>query len=64
MKPHKHRDAIIAWANGFPIEMRKPGKNLWVDCAVPPLWIEEWEYRIKNLSPANPKDQQDLKIFK
>ena len=58
MKPHIHRDVIIAWANGYPIEMKKPGKELWVSCTDHPMFLEEWEYRVKTISPVS-KDYKD-----
>ena len=43
--PHKHRDAIIAWANGEEIEFLNPsGKWQKID---EPNWIEYHQYRIK-----------------
>jgi hypothetical protein len=47
MKAHKHKEAIIAWAFGFDIEMRKPGKD-WIQCTDTPQWLDEWEYRTKD----------------
>lgn len=45
MKPiHKHRDLIIAWANGAEIECR-PKDGMWIDCD--PSWSNNLEYRIK-----------------
>lgn len=44
MKPHKHKDMIIAWANGEQIQGRS--SRGWID--VPdPLWSEDAVYRIK-----------------
>ena len=44
MKPHKHKDLIIAWANGALIEYRQG--DVWINSAIP--WWEDWmEYRIK-----------------
>ena len=43
--PHKHRDAIIAWANGEEIEWMNPsGKWQKIDES---NWIEYHQYRIK-----------------
>jgi hypothetical protein len=44
-KPHKHRDLIIAWANGKEIQVNN-GNNTW-DNLKNPSWYEETEYRIK-----------------
>jgi len=43
--PHKHRDIIIAWANGADIQY-KPCKQ-WVDVDWSPSWDDLTEYRIK-----------------
>lgn len=44
---HKHRDAIIAWANGEPIQYRSENGN-WVDESDgSPEWYDDFEYRIK-----------------
>jgi hypothetical protein len=43
-KPHKHRDLIIAWANGEIIELKN--KYGW-DYVDDPSWHEDVEYRIK-----------------
>ena len=45
-KHHKHRDSIIAWANGAEIEARVPNKNQWF-LATSPMWSGDTEYRIK-----------------
>lgn len=52
--PHKHHDAIVAFAQGYQIQKRKPGhpfesaKN-WHDVPadVQPGWRLDWEYRKK-----------------
>ena len=44
MKPHKHKDLIIAWANGAEIEYK--AKDWWVT-TTDPWWEEHVEYRIK-----------------
>lgn len=52
MTPHKHRDVIIAWANGQDIEyLIPPGK--WVPVRNPE-WCGALEYRVK---PAPKPDQ-------
>lgn len=44
--PHKHRDAIIAWANGADIQFFDVDE--WIDCHEDgPRWHEEKRYRIK-----------------
>ena len=53
MKPHKHAEAIHAWAEGYTVQKKvylccEPKKNgKWVDCDVTPGWYEDHEYRIK-----------------
>ena len=42
--PHKHRDVIIAWANGEEIEYKHRGE--WVSAEFP-SWCNDSEYRIK-----------------
>lgn len=44
MKPHKHKDLIIAWANGAQIEYK--ARDCWVTTDAP-WWEENVEYRIK-----------------
>lgn len=45
-QPHKHRDVIIAWANGAQIQFLDGGE--WIDCHDhAPRWHEEMKYRIK-----------------
>ena len=55
--PHKHRDLIIAWANGADIEVSSIGYNWVAKCR--PTWAEGLIYRI---SPA--KTPLELKIAK
>jgi hypothetical protein len=43
-QPHKHRDLIIAWANGENIQYKED--NEWVD-RKDPCWCNLTEYRIK-----------------
>lgn len=46
MKPHLHREAIIAWADGARIQYRyKDGP--WIDCIHIPEWKFDHEYRAK-----------------
>ena len=57
MKPHKHRDLIIAWANGSEIEyLGVAGKWKSIDT---PEWYETIEYRIK----PEPKPDQIRTMF-
>ena len=45
--PHKHKDVIIAWANGEQIEYRDPDYSLeWKPIRVP-SWLADTEYRVK-----------------
>ena len=46
-KPHKHRDLIIAWANGALIQYRNAGMVGWENSIDTPQWFEDIEYRIK-----------------
>lgn len=50
MKPHKHAEAIKAWADGKPVEYRYPSwaKGRWEDIAIFPAWDERAEYRPKS----------------
>lgn len=54
--PHKHRDFIIAWANGTGIEYYNENQAAWVDCCEP-VWSENIAYRIK-------KDSNQLVLHK
>ena len=45
-QPHKHKDVIIAWANGEEIEFRDPDTSTWRPITVP-SWIDNIEYRVK-----------------
>lgn len=47
--PHKHRDAIIAWANGAQIQFKDDG-GIWRDSTWP-LWDNDYEYRVKPRGP-------------
>ena len=45
--PHKHRDVIIAWANGEKVQyFDQIGDRGWVDIDEP-VWSEKAQYRIK-----------------
>lgn len=45
-KPHKHKDLIIAWANGAQIQYKTPAMQEWDDIAEP-SWVTDCFYRIK-----------------
>lgn len=48
--PHKHRDVIIAWANGEQIQWRNTHSSYWRDWEggqTPAFGIPDNEYRIK-----------------
>lgn len=46
-QPHKHKDMIIAWANGAEIEFRDPASCMkWWSIAFP-SWDPSMEYRVK-----------------
>lgn len=47
-KPHKHKDLIVAWADGAIIEYFDKFHKGWKDCTNnSPLWYESVEYRVK-----------------
>ena len=46
-QPHKHKDVIIAWANGEEIEFRDPNFSMeWAPIKAP-SWLPDTEYRVK-----------------
>ena len=46
-QPHKHKDVIIAWANGEEIEFRNPDVHTqWIPIK-DPAWLLDIEYRVK-----------------
>jgi len=45
-QPHKHRNLIIAWANGAEIQLKNI-YNIWVYIKNP-TWEKDIEYRIKS----------------
>lgn len=47
--PHKHRDVIKAWADGFQIQMLEPGTHQWVDIDQP-QWVPWKEYRVRPMT--------------
>ena len=57
--PHKHRDVIIAWANGAEIEYKEEGVWYLLPPLVPP-YFEEAEYRIK---PKRVKKEGWLNLY-
>lgn len=46
-KPHKHKDVIIAWANGAEIECRNPAFSKEWEPVEFPTWSTNVEYRVK-----------------
>lgn len=47
MKPHMHREAIKAWADGARIQYRAREGGPWIDCVHVPEWSVTNEYRAK-----------------
>ena len=45
-QPHKHKDVIIAWANGAQIQYQTEGSETWDDIKEP-AWTEYAQYRVK-----------------
>ena len=45
-QPHKHKDMIIAWANGAEIQFQPEGAEDWSNIEEP-SWYENVKYRIK-----------------
>ena len=45
-QPHKHKDMIIAWANGAQIQYQGEGAKDWGDITEP-SWNETCKYRVK-----------------
>ena len=46
MKPHKHKDLIIQWANGAKIQYRRSVDTVWRNTREP-VWRDDVEYRIE-----------------
>lgn len=46
-QPHKHKDVIIAWANGEQIEFRDPDYSMEWQPIKNPSWLADTEYRVK-----------------
>jgi hypothetical protein len=44
--PHKHAEAIKAWADGATIQSRRPSEDTWVTVSNP-AWHIDYEYREK-----------------
>ena len=60
MKPHKHKDLIIAWANGAEVEYRQTGTEQdWMPFDGRWTNTSTWEYRIK----PQPKEPQYLYVY-
>lgn len=60
MKPHKHKDLIIAWANGAKVQVYRPFDEVWKDCEHP-FWDESSEYRIKPQEDSLQKEKSHWK---
>ncbi len=43
----KHKDLIIAWANGATIECKDSYRGHWHTITTKPEWLENVEYRVK-----------------
>ncbi len=59
MKPHKHQEIIIAYANGAQVQVRDQGAQIWVD-AKNPVFRDDHQYRVKPAEPERadyPKSQ-------
>ena len=52
--PHKHRDLIIAWANGAEIELKRLSGE-W-ELVGTPRWVIEAKYRIKPTQTKSPAE--------
>lgn len=57
-QPKKHRDLIIAWANGAEVQLLID--ESWVDIDVP-SWLEKQEYRIK---PKTVKQEGWINVYR
>lgn len=44
--PHKHKDVIVAWANGAEIETRERDGTMWIP-ATGPAWYVNHQYRVR-----------------
>ena len=57
-QPHKHKDVIIAWANGEEIEFRDPEFSTQWNPIKVPSWLPDTEYRVK------PKPTEGILTFR
>lgn len=58
--PHKHRDVIIAWANGEEIEYWSDSLEEWSSCAGDVIFYDYLQYRIK---PKRVKKEGWVNVF-
>ena len=60
--PHKHRDVIIAWANGEEIQWKPNLEDEWIDLLTDdPSFHEYFEFRIK---PKRVKKEGWVNVYK
>ena len=57
--PHKHKDLIIAWANGAIMQFRTTGGG-WSDVQGNPAWVIGISYRIKPTKSAKDVQIEEL----
>ena len=57
-QPHKHKDMIIAWANGEEIEYRDPDTSSEWKPIKGPSWLPDIEYRVK------PDTKESIQTFR
>ena len=57
-QPHKHKDVIIAWANGEEIEFRDPEFSTQWNPIKVPSWLPDTEYRVK------PEPKESIHTFR
>jgi hypothetical protein len=62
MKPHMHREAIKAWADGARIQYRPSEGGAWADCLHAPEWSINNEYRAKPDYPASAMTVMELRV--
>ena len=62
-QPHKHRDVIIAWANGEEVEYRANAEKEWETNRFP-SWCENSEYRIKPKEPKRLTNENFMELFR
>jgi hypothetical protein len=63
LKPHKHRDLIIAWAKGAPIEFFHESREVW-EIAHTPSWEPLTKYRLKPLVKSSLTTIELIEIVK